>query len=98
VPHRDLQLCRPTLPGYIHYFAQREEKSGILSADLQNTVIIELPKVPRENGGSGAWLVLECFRCKTKKEAEMHTKAYPKMREIVTELREFSQAKELRAG
>jgi predicted transposase/invertase (TIGR01784 family) len=84
----------PSLPGYIHYFEQREEKSGTLFTDLQNMVIIELPKMPRENDGSGAWPVLECFRCKTEKEAVMLAKAYPKIREIVADLREFSLAKE----
>jgi predicted transposase/invertase (TIGR01784 family) len=88
----------PNLPGYIHYFAHREEKSGTLFTDLQNTVIIELPKMPKEDDGNGAWPVLECFRCKTVEEAEMHAKAYPKIREIVADLRGFSLVKEIRAA
>ncbi|MDR1469077.1 MAG: Rpn family recombination-promoting nuclease/putative transposase [Spirochaetaceae bacterium] len=88
----------PSLPGYIHRFELREGKSGALFTDLLNIVIIELPKMPKENDGSEAWPILKCFRCKTGEEAEMHAKAYPKVREIVAELREFSLTREIRSA
>jgi predicted transposase/invertase (TIGR01784 family) len=90
-------IDQPGLPGYIHYYEHRDRESGTLFTGLQNTVIIELPKMPREDDGSGAWPVLECFRCKTAEEAEMHAKTYPKVRDIVEELKRFSLGRELRA-
>jgi predicted transposase/invertase (TIGR01784 family) len=83
---------------YIHRFALRDESNGEIFTNLQNMVIIELPKMPNEDDGSGAWPVLECFRCKTIEEAEMHAKAYPGIREIVEELKSFSLTKEVRAA
>jgi hypothetical protein len=86
----------PELPKYIHHIALRDEKSGTLFTNLENIVIIELPKMPLEDDGSKAWPVLQCFRCKTGEEAEMLARAYPAVKEIVTSLREFSLGKELR--
>jgi predicted transposase/invertase (TIGR01784 family) len=89
------------LPGdtrYIHRFSLREEVSGEVFTDLQNMIIIELPKVPEKDDGNRAWPVLKCFRCKTIEEAEMHAKAYPEIKEIVAELRGFSLVKEIRSA
>ncbi|MDR0640080.1 MAG: Rpn family recombination-promoting nuclease/putative transposase [Spirochaetaceae bacterium] len=44
----------PELPGYIHNIALREEKTGALFTNLENAVIIELPKMPQEDNGSRA--------------------------------------------
>jgi predicted transposase/invertase (TIGR01784 family) len=91
-------IMLPELPGYVHRFSLREEESGMLLTDLLNIVTIELKKLPELDDGSRAWPVLQCFRCKTAKEAEMHAIAYPQVKEIVAELRRFSLVKEVRAA
>jgi hypothetical protein len=83
---------------YIHRYTLLEEETGELFTGLQNIVIIELPKMPKTDDGNGAWPVLECFRCKTIEEAEMHANTYPKVKEIVADLRSFSLVKEIRSA
>jgi predicted transposase/invertase (TIGR01784 family) len=44
----------PELPGYIHHIELREATTGMLFTDLENIVIIELSKMPREDDGNKA--------------------------------------------
>jgi predicted transposase/invertase (TIGR01784 family) len=86
----------PGLPGYIHRFSLREDECGAQFTKMMNIITIALPKMPKENDGSRMWPVLECFRCKTVEEAEMHAKSYPAIGKIVAELREFSLSRKFR--
>lgn len=89
-------IMLPKQPGYIHHICLCDAKSGAVFTDLENLIIIELPKMSKISDGSKGWPVLECFRCKTVEEAEMHAKVYPAIKDIVAGLRGFSLTKEFR--
>jgi predicted transposase/invertase (TIGR01784 family) len=91
-------IMLPEEPDYINHTCQCVKKSGKQLTDLINMVIVELPKMPANNDGSRAWPVLQCFRCKTIEEAEMHATTYPEVKGIVAGLRRFSLVKEIRSA
>jgi predicted transposase/invertase (TIGR01784 family) len=44
--------------------------------DLQEVIILELPKVPEEDDGSGLWPWLQYFKCRTEEELSMLVKKH----------------------
>ncbi|MDR3336024.1 MAG: Rpn family recombination-promoting nuclease/putative transposase, partial [Treponema sp.] len=47
--------------------------------DLQEIVILELPKVPDTDDGSGLWAWLRYFKCETMEELDMLAKKHPEL-------------------
>ncbi|MDR3337695.1 MAG: Rpn family recombination-promoting nuclease/putative transposase [Treponema sp.] len=58
--------------------------------DLQEIVILELPKVPEQDDGTPLWPWLRFFKCKTMKELEMLAKKHPELAGTVRQFRRFS--------
>jgi predicted transposase/invertase (TIGR01784 family) len=64
--------------------------------DLQEIVIIELPKVPEEDDGTPLWAWLKYFKCKTMEELDMLAKEHPEVAGAVREFRRVSPIKVIR--
>jgi predicted transposase/invertase (TIGR01784 family) len=65
-------------------------------ADLQEIVILELPKVPQEDDGTDLWPWLSFFKCKTNEELDMLANKYKAVSEAVREIRRISPVKAIR--
>jgi predicted transposase/invertase (TIGR01784 family) len=82
-----------------------------LFTDLQEIVILELPKVPENDDGTGLWPWLKYFKCKTMEELIMLAKNHPEVEDAVWQFRrrtpikviqdlifEYEDARRIRAG
>jgi predicted transposase/invertase (TIGR01784 family) len=70
---------------YLNVYEPRNRKSGKLFSDLQQYVILELPKLPDEDDGQAIWPFLQFFKCRRKEEFEMLTKRHPEVEPQVEE-------------
>jgi hypothetical protein len=61
-----------------------------LFTDLQEYVILELPKLPDEDDGHPAWPFLKFFKCGTEEEFEMLGKRHPEVNSQVEEYQRIS--------
>jgi predicted transposase/invertase (TIGR01784 family) len=78
----------PLLPNeddYLNVYDMRNRKSGKLFSDLQQYVILELSKLPKEDDGQAVWPFLQFFKCRSKEEFEMLTKRHPEVKPQVEE-------------
>jgi predicted transposase/invertase (TIGR01784 family) len=64
--------------------------------DLQELIIIELPKVPEQDDGTSLWPWLQYFKCKTQEELDMLAKNYPEIEPAVRRFRHFSPVRAIR--
>jgi predicted transposase/invertase (TIGR01784 family) len=76
--------------GYLNYYELRNRKSGSLFTDLQQYVILELPKVPKEDDGEPVWPFLQFFKCRRAEEFEMLGKKHPEVGPQVEEYQRIS--------
>jgi hypothetical protein len=58
--------------------------------DLQVIIILELPKVPEEDDGSGLWPWLKYFKCRTKEELSMLAKQHEEVARVVQQYQRTS--------
>jgi predicted transposase/invertase (TIGR01784 family) len=58
--------------------------------DLQEFVILELPKLPEDDDGTALWPWLKYFKCKTMEELEMLATKYPEVTQAVQQVRRMS--------
>jgi predicted transposase/invertase (TIGR01784 family) len=64
--------------------------------DLQEIIILELPKVPDEDDGSALWPWLKFFKCQTKEELNMLAKKHKEVSDAVWQVRRMSPIKAIR--
>jgi predicted transposase/invertase (TIGR01784 family) len=64
--------------------------------DLQEIIILELPKVPDEDDGTGLWPWLKFFKCKTMEEMNMLAKKHNEVSEAVWQARRMSPIRAIR--
>jgi predicted transposase/invertase (TIGR01784 family) len=64
--------------------------------DLQEVIILELPKVPEEDDGSSLWPRLQYFKCRTEGELSMLVKKHPEMERVVQQYRRISPLRRIR--
>jgi flagellar biosynthesis/type III secretory pathway protein FliH len=67
-----------------------------LFTDLQQYVILELPKLPEEDDGHPAWPFLQFFKCGTEEEFEMLGKRHPEVKPQVEEYQRISWSEKRR--
>jgi predicted transposase/invertase (TIGR01784 family) len=66
--------------------------------DLQEVVILELPKVPEEDDGSDLWPYLQYFKCRTEEEISMLVKKHPELKRVVQQYRRMSPLRHIQAA
>jgi hypothetical protein len=71
-------------------------KSGKLFTDLQQYVILELPKLPDEDDGHPVWPFLQFFKCGTEEEFEVLWKRHPEVQPQVEEYQRISWSEKRR--
>jgi predicted transposase/invertase (TIGR01784 family) len=64
--------------------------------DLQEMVILELPKVPEEDDGTPLWPWLQFFKCKTMEELNMLAKKHEEVSDAVWQVRLKSPIRAIR--
>jgi predicted transposase/invertase (TIGR01784 family) len=64
--------------------------------DLQEIVILELPKVPDTDNGTALWAWLRYFKCETMEELDMLAKKHPELTGTVRQFRRFSLIRAIR--
>jgi predicted transposase/invertase (TIGR01784 family) len=64
--------------------------------DLQEIVILELPKVPDEDDGTILWPWLKFFKCQTMEELNMLASKYKEVSDAVWEIRRMSPIRAIR--
>jgi predicted transposase/invertase (TIGR01784 family) len=64
--------------------------------DLQEIVILELPKVPDEDDGTALWPWLKFFKCQTTEELTMLAKKHKEVSDAVWQTRRMSPIKAIR--
>ncbi|MDR1250336.1 MAG: Rpn family recombination-promoting nuclease/putative transposase [Treponema sp.] len=75
---------------YLNIYEPRNRKSGKLFSDLQQYVILELPKLPDEDDGQPVWPFLKFFKCRKQEEFEMLRKRHPELEPQVEEYQRIS--------
>jgi predicted transposase/invertase (TIGR01784 family) len=64
--------------------------------DLQELVILELPKAPEKDDGTAVWPWLKYFKCKTMEELEMLARKHPEVAGAVRQVRRNSPIRAIR--
>jgi predicted transposase/invertase (TIGR01784 family) len=64
--------------------------------DLQEIVILELPKVPGEDDGTALWPWLKFFKCQTMEELAMLAKKHKEVSDAVWQVRRMSPIRAIR--
>jgi flagellar biosynthesis/type III secretory pathway protein FliH len=67
-----------------------------LFTDLQQYVILELPKLPDEDDGHPVWPFLQFFKCGTEEEFEVLWKRHPEVQPQVEEYQRISWSEKRR--
>jgi predicted transposase/invertase (TIGR01784 family) len=80
----------PRERSYMNYCELRIRESGNLFTDLQQYVILELPKLPEEDDGQPVWPYLQFFKCRREEEFEMLKRRYPEVAAQVEEYQRIS--------
>ena len=75
-------------------YKMRNEKGRIFT-DLMQVVIIELPKVPKEEDGP-LWAWLQFFKCKSMEECQMLVKKHPELKKAAICVRRTSLSDRLK--
>jgi predicted transposase/invertase (TIGR01784 family) len=81
---------------YLNTYEIRHEGSGERFTDLVKIIILELPKVPKDENGKPEWPWLEFFKCRTLEEFDMLAKRHPEVKKAVTEIKKLSWTKRYR--
>jgi predicted transposase/invertase (TIGR01784 family) len=85
----------PEEPGYLNTFELRNSATGRLFTDLQKYVIVELSKLPEEDGNP-LWPQLRFLHCKTREEMEMLAQEHPEVRPLVAEYKRMTLGERFR--
>jgi predicted transposase/invertase (TIGR01784 family) len=88
----------PGEPGYAHVIEFRDRATNTLFTELLKLVILELPKVPVEEAGTGerVWPWLKFFKCEMREEFEMLAMRHPEVRGAVAVLERLSLSQRFR--
>jgi predicted transposase/invertase (TIGR01784 family) len=86
----------PDEDDYLNVYDMRNRKSGRLFTNLQEYVILELPKLPEEDDEHPVWPFLKFFKCRRKEEFEMLGKRHPEVEPQVEEYQRISWSKRRR--
>jgi predicted transposase/invertase (TIGR01784 family) len=81
---------------YMNYCDLRIRESGNLFTNLQQYVILELPKLPEEDDGQAVWPYLRFFKCRSEEEIKMLVKRHPEMEAPVEEYHRISWSRRRR--
>jgi predicted transposase/invertase (TIGR01784 family) len=65
-------------------------------SDLQEIIILELPKVPWEDDGTGLWPWLKYFKCETMEDLTMLAKEHEEVSDAVWQIRRMSPLRAIR--
>jgi predicted transposase/invertase (TIGR01784 family) len=86
----------PEEEDYLNTYELRNRKTGRLFTDLQQYVIVELPKLPEEDDGRPLWPQLRFLKCRAKEEMAMVLEKHPEVRPLVAEYRRMTLVEKLR--
>jgi predicted transposase/invertase (TIGR01784 family) len=86
----------PEEEDYMNTYELRNRKTGRLFTDLQQYVILELPKLPEENDGRPLWPQLRFLKCRAKEEMAMVAEKHPEVRPLVAEYKRMTLVEKLR--
>ncbi|GHT95793.1 hypothetical protein FACS1894141_5040 [Spirochaetia bacterium] len=75
---------------YLNTYELRNVKSGNCFTDLLKVIILELPKVPKEDDGTAVWPWMQFFKCRTVKEVDMLATKHPEVSGPVAEIKRLS--------
>ncbi|GHT94783.1 hypothetical protein FACS1894141_2110 [Spirochaetia bacterium] len=76
--------------GYLNTYELRNVKSGNRFTDLMKVIILELPKVPKEDDGTAVWPWMQFFKSRTAKEVDMLAAKHPEVSGPVAEIKRLS--------
>jgi predicted transposase/invertase (TIGR01784 family) len=82
---------------YLNTFTINNVKTGEPFTDLVKYVIIELPKVPKEDDGNSIWPFAQSFKCKDEEDLMILAKKYPQVSTIAERLHDLSLSAYFRA-
>ncbi|GHT95158.1 hypothetical protein FACS1894141_3230 [Spirochaetia bacterium] len=80
----------PEETAYLNTYELRNIQSGKRFTDLIKVIILELPKVPREDDGTAVWPWMQFFKCRTVKEVDMLATKHPEVSGPVVEIKRLS--------
>jgi predicted transposase/invertase (TIGR01784 family) len=86
----------PEEAGYLNTYELRNRESGRLFTDLQQYVIVELPKLPEQDDGKALWPHLRFMKCRGEEEMAMLAEEYPEVRPLVAEYKRMTFVERLR--
>jgi predicted transposase/invertase (TIGR01784 family) len=86
----------PDEEDYLNTYELRNRKTGRLFTDLQQYVIVELPKLPDGDDGRPLWPQLRFLKCRTKEEMAMVTEKHPEVRPLAAEYQRMTLVEKLR--
>jgi hypothetical protein len=77
-------------------FELRNNKTGRLFTDLQKYVILELPKVPKDDDGHPIWPQLQFLKCKAEEDMTLLAEKHPEVKPLVAEYKHFTLLEKFR--
>ncbi|GMO45610.1 MAG: hypothetical protein Ta2G_00530 [Termitinemataceae bacterium] len=86
----------PESSKYVHTFVFMNEETKEIWTDLQRVVIIELPKVPKDDDKSEGWELLKCFTLKNEEELKMFAQKHQRVKPICDKVIHLNLRRELR--
>ena len=89
-------ILLPDEEGYMNTFELRNSKTGRLFTDLQKYVILELPKVPKEDDGHPIWPQLQFLKCKAEEDMKLLAEKHPEVKPLVAEYKHFTLLEKFR--
>ncbi|MDR0877370.1 MAG: Rpn family recombination-promoting nuclease/putative transposase [Treponema sp.] len=75
---------------YLNSYSLLNERTGNRFTDLLKVIILELPKLPREDEQDPVWAWMRFFKCKTEGEYDMLARKHPEVGKAVTVLKTLS--------
>jgi hypothetical protein len=99
VPCSLLPVPYPESPLYLHSFVFKNEVTNEIWTDLQKVVIIELPKVPKDDKDDDTnsnYELLQCFGLKSTEEFRMFALRHPKVKPVCDTVIRLNLIKSLR--
>ena len=77
-------------------FELRNSKTGRRFTDLHKYVILELPKVPKEDDGHPIWPQLQFLKCKAEEDMTLLAEQHPEVKPLVAEYKHFTLLEKFR--
>jgi predicted transposase/invertase (TIGR01784 family) len=83
-------MLLPEEEGYLNRYEMRNTRSHKAFTELQETVILELPKVPEEDDGRPVWAWLKFMKIRSEAEFNALAAAKPEEKMAVAEVQKLS--------